>query len=1248
MKIRIFIQKKEPFDISSKKLFHELKKMNFSLSRVIIYYIYDIFHIEKKIFIDSLYKIFVDPVTDILHKNKNFKNPHFSVEYIPGKYDLRADSAIQCIKIIDPKSRVFIKTGKLMEFIGLSNPKDNLDPIKKFCINPNFFQEKNLHKKDFKINFSKKRRKRKDFVVFVKNFISLSYEEMKVFHKKWNFSIHLNDLLFIQKYFLEEKRNPTEIELRILDTYWSDHCRHTTFFTTLDDIRFYGVYKNIYQNIFDEYLKDRNSIGRSKYPINLMDLSILPSRILYKQGKLKNYVIFPEKNACMIMVDVHFSDIKNKEKWYILFKNETHNYPTEIDPFSGASTCIGGAIRDPLSGRAFVYQAIRLSGSADPTNPKILDNKIPQHKICYDSAYGYSSYGNQVGIATTNIQEIYHEGYRAQRMEVGMVVGAVPVKYVKKETPMKGDVILLIGGLTGRYGIGGAAESSKEKKNEGNSNKNIQIEKGNPIIERQLQRFFRKKEVLSLIKKCNDFGAGGASVAIGELSNSLILNLDKIPTIKNANLEALEIALSESQERMAVVLSPNNVKTFIKLAYEENILSVPIARITDNNRIVFFYKKKEIFNLKSSFLNTGGSHKKTAVHVHSPIKISPFQKSRNIFFSRRTFLNVLSKLNVASQKSLVELFDSTVGSTTILMPFGGKYQMTPSEGSVHKIPVLQGNTDTVSLASWGFHPEISDWSPFHGGIYSIIECISKIVSMGASYKGIYFSFQEYYQKLGNNPDTWGKPFSSLLGAYHAQMSFGLVSIGGKDSMSGTYKNIHVPPTLISFGVTTGKCSNILSPELKRIGNKIYLYHHKLLKNEMPNFDSLKEAYDKIYKGICSGKIISVKTVKDGGISVAIAKMSFGNRLGVLIRLKNYPLFELSIGSLIIESSSVISEENFLLIGEVISSKILDINGIVIEIDEALKFWSKTLNPIFSSSRNGMEFIKKSYKKKKIFHRKNIDHRFFVKKKYKKKIVPNVFIPVFPGTNCELETIHAFKRVGAIIKTFVFKNLKEKDITESIDKMKKYIRSAKIFILCGGFSAGDEPDGSAKFITSILHNPYIKEAIEYFLDHDGLILGICNGFQALIKSGLLPYGKICIRHPFSPTLTDNQIGKHISQCVHIKVISDHSPWLYGMINKIYTIPLSHSEGRFYASKKITNILFKKNQIATQYVDLQGFPTLDRCYNPNGSVEAVEGILSENGKIYGRMTHPERYHYGLLKNIPDIKEHSIFRNAVHYFL
>ncbi|WP_185882526.1 phosphoribosylformylglycinamidine synthase [Blattabacterium cuenoti] len=1242
MNLKIYIKKKQKFDIYSKELYKELQHLfNISsLYKIIVYQTYDILNVTNPsvFFQDIIYKVFVDPVTDVWYKKINLLNPYF--EYNLGQYNSRAEAATQCVKIIHPQyNNIVVKTGKLIELFGIKNKTDFLK-IKNYC--------------SYKITKNNiKKTKKQNNIPYIINFIHLTYYEIKNLHQDFDFSIDIEDLLFIQKYFRYEVcRNPTELELRVLDTYWSDHCRHTTFLSSLIDIQFTGYLKPTYHKIFDEYKKDRRKycIDKKSFP-NLMELSTLPSKIVL-QKQQSNYFVSKEKNACTILIDVDIDIFghKNIEKWYILFKNETHNYPTEINPFWGAATCIGGAIRDPLSGRAFVYQSIRLSGAANPTINKTLYNKIPQYKICRDSAYGYSSYGNQIGVATSHINEIYHEGFRAKRMEIGMVIGAVPANYVNQKTPQTGDIIVLLGGLTGKEGIGGATDSSKKKHKPQNILKNHLFYKLtlDPITERKIQRLFRKKKVISLIKKCNDFGAGGTSVAIGELCDSLELNLDKIPIKKNFHtLTSVELALSESQERMAIVLDPSDLKNFIHFANEENLRAIPIATVMNNKKIIFYYKNKQVLNLNSDFLNSGGVEKKRMVHINSPLTISPFKKSKNVIFNKYTFLKTISKLNIASQKSLVEMFDSTVGGTTVLMPFGGKFQMTPSEGSVHKIPVFNGKTNTVSLVSWGYHPDISLWSPLHGGAYAIIECISKIVSMGGNYKKTYLSFQEYYQKLDNDPNKWGIPFASLLGAYKAQKELGIVSIGGKDSMSGTYKNIHVPPTLVAFGVCIGSSLNIISPEFKRVGNKIYLYHHHPKNDEMPDFQSIKNAYIQVHKEIISGKIISVQTVKDGGIAIAISKMAFGNRLGVMINLKTHHLLETHIGSLIIESNSTLENKEFILIGQIVNSKYLNFNSVKIDIEEAIFYWEKTLNPIYNNS---------CLVDKKLNIKKNVNKNYLYNTKIKNKTIifqskvrVRVFIPIFPGTNCELESIRAFKQEGAIVITSIFKNLKYKDLIESIQELKKNIKSSQILMICGGFTYGDEPDGAGKFITSILHNPYIKETIEVLLKKNGLILGICNGFQALIKSGLLPYGKIKLRNYKSPTLTYNELGKHVSQCVRIKVISDNSPWLKGMKNKIYIQPLSHGEGRFYANKKITEILFKKNQIATQYVNFQGNPTLDKAFNPNGSLQAIEGLLNNNGQIYGKMTHPERFQHGLLKNIPNIiNEYSIFRNAVEYFV
>lgn len=1243
-KIRIYTKKKKLFDHDSIKLTKKLiKENNIPLINATIYHIYDFFGIKKELLLKYIKKVFIDPITDIVIYNKNHKNPYFNF-FLENDND-RSNASTQCIKILYPELDVFIRYGILVEFkfikkLENKKYKKYIQESKDYIINnySNFFNFPIKNKKNYSFDKNK---------IDVKKFSNCSFkkEEIKKITKNWGFSIDLEDLLSIKKFFKQKKRIPTEEELRIIDTYWSDHCRHTTFFTILENISFKGSLKDTYQKIFDEYIKNKKFLGKSKQPLTLMEISKLPYEIFKKNGKKNNIVpFFPknkENNSCLILSDIIYCNGK-KEKWFFSFKNESHNFPTEIDPFSGANTCIGGVIRDSLSSRSFVYQSIRLSGSSDPTNYNnyFFQKKLKsQKKLCIESAKGYSSYGNQIGLATTHVNEIYHKNYIAKRMEVGMVVGGVPKNFVKWKIPKKNDIVLLIGGLTKKEGIGDAKNSSK--------NFNFEIDKiehkkqkGNPLLERNIQRFFRKKEVISLIKKCNDIGAGGISIAFGELHESIELYLEKVPIKKDDNLKPIEIALSESQERIAVVLAPSDVEKFVKLAYNDNLIATPVAKITDNKKIVFFYKKRKIFDIENKFLNLKKREKKNSVIVNSPQSISPFKKSKKLVFNKKTFFNTLSKLNISSQLSLSEMFDSTVGGTTVLMPFGGKYQMTPCEGSVQKIPVYKGTTNTVSIVSWGFHPEISKWSPFHGGAYSILECIAKIVSMGGNYKNSYLSFQEYYQKLGNNPKNWGIPFSALLGAYHAQMSLGIICLGGKDSMSGTYKSFNVPPTLISFGVSIGLSSNIISPEFKKPGNKIYLYHHKpLKKNEMPDFDSVKNAYDQIHEGIKSGKIVSIKTIKDGGISIAIAKMSFGNYLGVDINY-NKNLLETHIGSLIIESSSKLSND-FIQIGEIVPFKRFNFNGILINIKDSIKNWIKTLHLVFSEKK-----IKNNNKKVEILFNINVNRKKN-KKKYIKRIAsPRVFIPIFPGTNGEIESIRSFEKEGAVVNTLVFKNLCKNGIIDSIKKIKEYIDSVQIVMFCGGFSAGDEPNGSAKLIVSILHNIDIKNSIHNFLKRDGLILGICNGFQGLIKSGLLPYGKISYRDKNSPSLIENKMNKHISKCVRIKIISDNSPWLTGMKNKIYTIPISHGEGRFFIKKNKINIL--KNQIVSQYVDLHKNPTLNNSYNPNGSLYAIEGITDKFGKIYGRMTHPERcYDNDLLKNIPGKKMHSIFYNAVQYF-
>ncbi|XOD67362.1 MAG: phosphoribosylformylglycinamidine synthase [Flavobacteriales bacterium Tduv] len=1224
MNRRIFIEKKGPFDVHSLNLFRELKDLA-QLESVKVYGIYDLFGISQEVYEKSLYHVFADPVTDLVHEHLELPHPNFAVEYLPGQYDQRADAASNCLMLIVPGASVLVRTGQLIELKGLL--PDDLPMIKKYCINTIESREKNLEKIEISSYFEPHP------VPIVEGFTALSVDQLALFHQEWNFSMGLNDLHFVQEYFQQERRDPTETELRVIDTYWSDHCRHTTFLTALNDIRFEGGFQQTLQSIFQDYTETCRTLGRSENPITLMDLATISAKALRAQGDLEDWVISEEINACTLSIKVDMGGVE--EKWRLLFKNETHNHPTEIEPFGGASTCIGGAIRDPLSGRAFVYQSMRLSGAADPTEPlnQTLEGKLPQRKISQSAARGYSSYGNQIGLATTHVSEIYHPGYRAKRMEVGMVIGAVREEDVCQKIPRKGDIVLLVGGATGRDGIGGATGSSKEYGSRSIKELRTEVQKGNAVVERKIQRLFRRPEVSSLIKKCNDFGAGGVAVAVGELSRGISIDLDRIP-LKYKDLNGTELAISESQERMAVLVSTSDADGFIRLAREENLLAVPIARVTDDDRLIMHYQNRSIVDLKRDFLDTNGVPKKMEVQVISTKDPNPLREHEA--FSKKSFLEKLSGLNVASQKGLVEMFDSTVGATTVLMPFGGEYQLTPSEGSVQKIPVLEHSTETVSMASWGFHPELSAWSPLHGGAYAVVESVAKIVAMGGDYRNIRFSFQEYFQKLGSDPKNWGKPFAALLGAYQVQKAFGLAAIGGKDSMSGTFNQLHVPPTLIAFAVAVGKVSCVVSPEFKKAGNIVSLYIHRPLSDEMPDFDTLKRAYVEVHDGIRQGNILSVKTVKYGGVAAALAQMSFGNNLGASIKTDE-DLFETSIGSLIVESIASLSE-NFVPIGKVSLSPKLHFNTVEIHLKEALQAWTKTFESIFPS------FIS-SHKNECL---SNVNHTLPpIVWGDRKRGIPQVFVPVFPGTNSEYESIWAFQQEGARVSNILFRNLDYKDIQESIQEFERQINDSQIIMLSGGFSAGDEPDGSAKFITAVLHNPYIRQAINEHLQKNGLILGICNGFQALIKSSLLPYGQIRLPDAQAPTLTFNEIGRHISQCVRVKVVSDSSPWLSGMKDQIFTFPVSHSEGRFHTNEEKAKELFDNGQIATQYVDLNGLPASSSPDNPNGSAYAIEGLISKDGKIYGRMGHPERWRPGLLKNIPRAGENPIFRNAVRYF-
>lgn len=1224
MNRRIYIQKETSFDVSSQKLFGELKDL-VSFENLRVYNIYDIFQLDKAHYDKVLYRVFADKVTDTVHENFYSPHPYFAIEYLPGQYDQRADSAMQCLKIITPQADAIVRSGRLVELIGL-DPKD-LDKVKKYCINAVEAREKDLRLLELPAHSAPSK------VPVIENFRQFSSDDLERFYKLHRFAMSYEDLSFIQRHFQQQRRDPLETELRVLDTYWSDHCRHTSFTTDLKDIAFEGIFQETLQNIFQDYQNVRALLEREEKPMALMDLAIIASKALRAEGHLRDWVISDEINACTLDIDIKVDG--EIQQWQLLFKNETHNHPTEIEPFGGASTCLGGAIRDPLSGRAFVYQAMRLSGSADPNEPleQTLPGKLPQRKITTEAAQGYSAYGNQIGLATTHVAEVYHQGYKAKRMEVGMVIGAAPKMNIQRASPVKGDIILLLGGPTGRDGIGGATGSSREHDEYSTENLSAEVQKGNPVIERKIQRLFRNPQATKLIKRCNDFGAGGIAVAVGELSEGITVDLDKVP-LKYKGLNATELALSESQERMALVLDPKDAELFISLAREENLNAVAIAEVTDEACLKMYHQGVLVVNLKRAFLETHGAPRSARVKVTGPKKISPFEKE--IPFNRKSFLECLANLNVASQKGLVERFDATVGATTVFMPFGGRYQLTPAEGSAQKIPVLKGYTDAVSLATWGFHPALSSWSPLHGGAYAVVESIAKIVAMGGDYNKIRFSFQEYFRKLGANPEYWGAPFAALLGAYQAQRAFHLAAIGGKDSMSGTFNELHVPPTLISFAVAMSSAHQLVSPEFKQAGNQIYLYRHFPLADGMPDYSSLKKAYSSIHKGIAEGKILSVKTIKDGGVAAALAQMAFGNGLGAEIK-REVRFLNTDIGSMVLETSERISED-FILLGEIISEPELRFKEFTVSLDQALQAWEKTLEPVFTS---------RSLASEKSILPENIS-RGTSRLKSVHKGRPRVFIPIFPGTNCEYESIRAFETHGALVEHMVFRNLNSRQISESICEFVKNINKSQILMLAGGFSAGDEPDGAAKFILAVLHNPYVQQAVHALLQRDGLILGICNGFQALIKSGLLPYGEIRLLEDCSPTLAFNKIARHVSQCVDIKVVSQGSPWLSGMYNQIFRLPVSHGEGRFYANDQVLASLFEKGQIATQYVDINGNPALERPYNPNGSLGAVEGIISCDGRIYGRMGHSERCAEDLLKNVPEVKGHPIFHNGVQYFL
>ena len=1232
-KIRIFVEKKENFRVEAEQLRNDLNNnLNLNIQQLRLINLYDIFNINEELFEKAKKSVFSEPVTDDIFDTIDLQGKiYFATEFLPGQFDQRADSAMQCVSLLDPQSSVTIKSAKLIIVDNVTEP--DLKRIKKYCINEVEAREKDLSILDASetINIAK--------VPVFEGFINYSKEEIANFLQKMSLAMSLEDLLFIQDYFKnEEHRNPTETEIKVLDTYWSDHCRHTTFETELSNITFVpSTFSEQLQNAYNQYLELRNYVHNGRKPMTLMDMATLCGKSERKLGNLDDMEISDEINACSVYVDV---DVDGKlEKWLLMFKNETHNHPTEIEPFGGASTCVGGAIRDPLSGRSYVYQAMRVTGAGNITESldQTMEGKLPQRVISKTAAHGYSSYGNQIGLACTHVREIYHEGYKAKRLEIGAVVGAVPADAVRREQPEPGDVVIMFGGRTGRDGIGGATGSSKEHTETSLEICAAEVQKGNAPEERKIQHLFRNPEVTRLVKKSNDFGAGGVSVAIGELADGLDIDLNAVKT-KYKGLNGSELAISESQERMSVVVDKKDVDKFFDFCRLENIEATIIAYITDDNRLKIKWNGEYIVNLSRDFINTSGVRQKTNVKVDAipdnilePLAVNGKTMEEKV-------CNLMSNHNVASQKGMIEMFDSTIGATTVMMPFGGKYQLTESQAGVQKLPVRYGTTDTASILTFGYNPFISEKSPFHGSQFAILESIAKIVATGGDYKKIRFTFQEYFEKLGKDELRWGKPFSALLGAVYLQNAFHLPSIGGKDSMSGTFKDKHVPPTLVSFAIATEKASKLISPEFKKAGNYIYLLKHQLLNPVQINVEQLKKLFDFIYNQIQNGKIISAFTLQFGGIMEALAKMSFGNDLGFNIDTKEN-LFDYGYGSFVVETEQPLEHPDAVLLGRVADEFI--VNGEKLDKTRILAAWRGTFDAIYP------EMVPNKFQEKAIDTKvvANINQEL---KPQQPTNEPFVVLPVFPGTNCDYDTARAFEKAGAKTEIFVFRNLNEKEINDSIDELARLIDKAHILALSGGFSSGDEPDGSGKFIANILNNQKIKDAIERLLAKNHLILGICNGFQALIKSGLLPYSQIGSVTETAPTLYRNDINRHLSHITKTVVCSVNSPWLKSFqVGDVHHVAISHGEGKFVVSEAMAQELFANGQVAFRYCDFEGNPTMQMEHNPNGSHYAIEGIVSKCGKILGKMGHSERKGENLYKNIYGNKEQDLFANAVNYF-
>ena len=1244
---RVYVEKKTDYAVKAKELYEELiDYLDLNIESVRVLVRYDVENVSDKTYEKALKTVFSEPPVDYVYENTfpyDDNDKIFSVEALPGQFDQRADSAQQCVKLLNEKEEPVIRCATTYVIKG-DMDDEQFARVKSYCINPVDSRQTDDNKiPDTLVQVFDEPA---DVEIF-DGFKDMEESKLRELYDSLGLAMTFKDFLHIQNYFKnDEKRDPSVTEIRVLDTYWSDHCRHTTFATELTNVSFEdGYYKKPIEDSYNSYLADKEELykGRDDKFTCLMDIALMAMKKLRAEGKLQEMEVSDEINACSIEIPV---TIDGKEVPYLIqFKNETHNHPTEIEPFGGAATCLGGCIRDPLSGRSYVYQAMRVTGAADPTKAlsETMEGKLPQRKLVTTAAHGYSSYGNQIGLATGLVNEVYHPNYVAKRMEIGAVVAAAPKENVKRLTSDPGNVIILIGGRTGRDGIGGATGSSKKHTTQSIDTCGSEVQKGNPPTERKIQRLFRRSEVAGIIRKCNDFGAGGVSVAIGELADGLMIDLDKVPK-KYAGLDGTEIAISESQERMAVVVDKADVDTMLGYCEEENLEAVVVAEVTEDPRLVMTWRGKEIVNISRAFIDTNGAHQESDVTITMPEKKDYFVNNKKVTDVKKTWLETLADLNVCSQKGLVEMFDSSIGAATVVMPYGGKYQLSPTQTMIAKLPLDKGSCDTVTMMSYGLDPYMLSWSPYHGAIYSVVHSVAKIVAAGGDWSRIYFTFQEYFKRLGTDSKRWGEPMAALLGAYDAQLGFGLASIGGKDSMSGSFNDIDVPPTLCSFAIDVANTGDVITPELKSAGNTIIKIDIKRDEYGLPDYEDIKKKYSALYKDMQDGKILSAYAVSYGGIIEAVSKMGFGNKIGVsldgtvtredLVK-KDYGAIICEIKSEDLKSLSVDATR----IGETISEEKFVYGNVKISMKDALAAWTGTLEKVFPTSSNVEQKKVRNdiYKTDKVYVCKN------------KVAKPKVFIPVFPGTNCEYDSAKAFERAGAEVETIVFKNMTEQNILDSVDAFEKAISQAQIVMMPGGFSAGDEPEGSAKFFATAFRNEKLKEELTKLLnERDGLVLGICNGFQALIKLGLVPYGKITSQKEDSPTLTMNSIGRHQSKMVYTKIVSNKSPWLRkATLGDVYTVPISHGEGRFVANKEWLDKLFENGQVATRYVDVNGNPTMDEDYNINGSYEAIEGITSPDGRVLGKMAHSERRDTDVAINIYGDQNQLIFESGVEYF-